>query len=455
MATEEVVVESAGAGVDRHAVSAPRLALIATGGGGESDAIAVEQHAEDGGLCDAVVAPLLQSRSESLNEVDDEDDDVRVLDHIPTETRPSSSRKRKKKPYSGSSVTETGQPSNSKPDPSLICEVCAVPRTKKDLFRITGCSHACCNDCAATYVASKLRDNVTRIGCPVSGCRGVLEPGYCSSILPPEVFDRWDNALCEALILEAERFYCPFTDCSALLIDEGGAVVRESECPSCRRLFCAQCRVPWHAGLKCREFRALNEGENGSEDIMLLKVAPASFSGKRKCKKEPHSVSLVTGTDQLPNSKPDPSFVCEICIEPRMSSDMFRIRGCSHAYCNECVTKYVTSKLGDNVTRVGCPILGCGGVLELEHCSSILPPEVFDRWGKALCEALILEGERFYCPFRDCSALLMNDGGAAVRESECPNCRRLFCAQCRVPWHAGIECQQFQRLKEGREGGRT
>ncbi|XP_056166711.1 E3 ubiquitin-protein ligase RSL1-like [Syzygium oleosum] len=202
MSTEDVVVVVEGIDVDRHDVPASRFAPITAGGSSKSDAISVEQYTEDG----------------------DDDCDVRVLDSVPAETRFSSSRKRKKKSFSGSSVTETGQPSNSKSDPPFICEVCAVPRTNEVPFRITGCGHACCNDCVTKHVASKLHDNVTRVGCPVLGCGGVLELGHCSSILPPEVFDRWGNALCEALILEAERFYCPFTDCSALLIDEGGAV---------------------------------------------------------------------------------------------------------------------------------------------------------------------------------------------------------------------------------------
>ncbi|KAL3747014.1 hypothetical protein ACJRO7_015886 [Eucalyptus globulus] len=124
------------------------------------------------------------------------EDNVRVLDSLSAGTRSSSSQKRKK-PYSSSLVTEPGQSSNPKPSIPLI--------------------------------------------------------------LPPEVFDRWGNAVCEALILEEDRFYCLFKDCSALLIkDRGGPPVRESECPNCRRLFCAQCR---------------NEGEREREDIMLMKVA--------------------------------------------------------------------------------------------------------------------------------------------------------------------------------------
>ncbi|KAM7280166.1 hypothetical protein ACFE04_007300 [Oxalis oulophora] len=38
---------------------------------------------------------------------------------------------------------------------------------------------------------------------------------------------------------------------AATIIDEGRNVIKESECPYCRRLFCAQCKVPWHAGVQC------------------------------------------------------------------------------------------------------------------------------------------------------------------------------------------------------------
>ena len=52
--------------------------------------------------------------------------------------------------------------------------------------------------------------------------------------------------------------------------------------------------------------------------------------------------------------------------------------------------------------------------------------------------------KKFYCPYKDCSAMLVDDGGELVTASECPNCRRLFCAQCRVSWHASIECRDFK-----------
>ncbi|KAL9677093.1 hypothetical protein QQ045_005320 [Rhodiola kirilowii] len=74
------------------------------------------------------------------------------------------------------------------------------------------------------YVAAKLQDNVPQIGCPFPGCQGTLDPHYCREILPLEVIERWGNIMCESVIRESEKFYCPFKDCSALLINDGGGI---------------------------------------------------------------------------------------------------------------------------------------------------------------------------------------------------------------------------------------
>ncbi|PRQ47103.1 putative transcription factor C2H2 family [Rosa chinensis] len=164
-----------------------------------------------------------------------------------------------------------GEASNSKKDP--VCEICVEDKSANELFGIQNCCHSYCTVCVVNYVVSKLQENITGISCPVPDCRGSLEPEHCQSILPSEVFDRWLCALCEALVLESEKFYCPFKDCSAMLIDDGKEVVRESECPNCRRLFCAQCKVSWHAGFDCAEFQNLNKDERENEDILLRNLA--------------------------------------------------------------------------------------------------------------------------------------------------------------------------------------
>ncbi|GFP82137.1 probable E3 ubiquitin-protein ligase rnf217 [Phtheirospermum japonicum] len=160
---------------------------------------------------------------------------------------------------------------------TFLCEICTDEKPKDEIFGVLGCRHSYCSECMEKYVASKLQDNVIAIGCPVSGCKGFLEPQHCISILPKQVFDRWGDALCETVILATQKFYCPFKDCSALLVDDKNEVIAESECPDCNRLFCAQCKVPWHSGIDCAEFRKLNKDERSSEDIMLMNLA----KGKR------------------------------------------------------------------------------------------------------------------------------------------------------------------------------
>ncbi|TMW81826.1 hypothetical protein EJD97_007717 [Solanum chilense] len=157
----------------------------------------------------------------------------------------------------------------------FTCDICVDEKCVSEVFRIMGCSHSYCKECMAKYVGVKLQENSCRILCPVSGCKGQLEPYNCRSILPKEVFDRWGDVLCEAMIMGSERFYCPFKDCSALLIDENGkdSVVIQSECPECRRLFCAKCKVAWHSGIVCAEFQKLNKDEREREDLQLMQLA--------------------------------------------------------------------------------------------------------------------------------------------------------------------------------------
>ncbi|XP_057432739.1 probable E3 ubiquitin-protein ligase ARI9 [Lotus japonicus] len=185
-------------------------------------------------------------------------DDVKDLSVKPPNT--PSNKRRKKKECSNDA-------------PPFTCEICTDTKTMKDSFSITGCSHTYCSNCVVMYVRTKLEDNVTNIQCPVSGCLGLLEAEDCRRILPAEVFDRWLKAVSEAMIPESEKFYCPFPDCSALLIIDGKEVVGESECTNCKRFFCVQCKVPMHGEVTCEEFQKLGEDEREMEDLMLMELA--------------------------------------------------------------------------------------------------------------------------------------------------------------------------------------
>lgn len=137
-------------------------------------------------------------------------------------------------------------------------------------------------------------------------------------------------------------------------------------------------------------------------------------------------------------------------MDERDSSHIFTNNICSHFFCYECITSYITSQLQQNKKIVTCPEIKCKASLNSNTLRSIIPKDVVTKWDEALCKSLIHESQIVYCPFKDCSALLVNDSQQNICATECPECNRLFCAQCNVPWHSGFSCKQF-----GKKRGKT
>uniref|UniRef100_A0A453DAR1 RBR-type E3 ubiquitin transferase n=1 Tax=Aegilops tauschii subsp. strangulata TaxID=200361 RepID=A0A453DAR1_AEGTS len=198
-----------------------------------------------------------------------------------------------------SSSSCSGQPSSSSAtataSPALVfCKICMDAVPESDAHRASrGCAHAFCSACLAGYIGAKIQDRIADVKCPEERCTGVLDPALCQGMLPREVFERWGAALCESMMLGAKRTYCPFKDCSAMMVaDDDGGDVTQSECQVCRRLFCARCAVPWHAGADCAAYRKLGRGDRGKEDMLLLETAK-----QKKWKRCPKCEFFVEKTD--------------------------------------------------------------------------------------------------------------------------------------------------------------
>ncbi|KAL1207299.1 E3 ubiquitin-protein ligase RSL1 [Cardamine amara subsp. amara] len=123
--------------------------------------------------------------------------------------------------------------------------------------------------------------------------------------------------------------------------------------------------------------------------------------------------------------------LCMICMNEKPSSEIFRgTTNCTHSYCIDCTVRYVATKIKENAARIKCPDVECTRFIEPYTCRDLIPKDVFERWEKILCESLISSWDKSYCPFKDCSAMMVNDGSgddAKVTQTECPSCHRLFC----------------------------
>ncbi|PKI67020.1 hypothetical protein CRG98_012558 [Punica granatum] len=188
-----------------------------------------------------------------------------------------------------------------------------------------------------------------------------------------------------------------------------------------------------------RECRNKRKAEESSWELHTLKRGKDGLQTAGQ-----QSTKLTDGSTD--SRGPSDSF-CRICMEEKEADEMFIVStACSHSFCSICIIKHVSNKIKENLETVCCPGNGCKNVVEIDSCGRILPSEVLSHWEKLLCEATIPEHQKYYCPFRDCSVMLVNDTEELIRRSECPYCHRMFCTQCRMPWHEGGECNRLRKL---------
>ncbi|KAM7279661.1 hypothetical protein ACFE04_006795 [Oxalis oulophora] len=159
------------------------------------------------------------------------------------------------------------------------------------------------------------------------------------------------------------------------------------------------------------------------------------------------ATSKITHTqDQGLAQQQQIEFTCEICIEPASMTRKFHNKNlCSHPFCVDCIAKYVEVKILDNSGQIACPGLNCQHNLDAVSTMSWMAKPLFSKWCDLLCEDSVLGLDRSYCPNRECMALVVNEcGDGNVKKTKCPNCKELFCFNCKKEWHAGFTCEESE-----------
>eukprot|EP00955_Chlamydomonas_euryale_P101849 365377-Chlamydomonas_euryale.AAC.24 len=170
----------------------------------------------------------------------------------------------------------------------------------------------------------------------------------------------------------------------------------------------------------------------------------------------------------------EPGALCSICFNYHADNDMISAGsdaagssstrpGCGHAFCSTCMRRYMFSCIDNNKHRVQCPSDGCKHAVSCEdvlrfweacsaacggqtsHTSTAQQPKSaciwhdefrLQRYMQLDVESAIHPSERVYCPFKDCSALLLRPECKAEGPTLCPECERTLCAKCHITgWH--------------------
>lgn len=186
--------------------------------------------------------------------------------------------------------------------PSETCVICLEDTDVSRIFPVDGCQHRYCFSCMKQHVEVKLLQGITP-KCPHDGCKYELLVDNCQKFLTQKLTETMRQRKLEASIPVAEKIYCPYPRCSALMsksevLEYSKNLIGQSEhsgpkkCIKCHDLFCFNCKVPWHSGMTCYTYKRMNPNPP-AEDLKLKSLASQSLW--RQCVKCNHMIELAEG----------------------------------------------------------------------------------------------------------------------------------------------------------------
>ncbi|KAL6276033.1 hypothetical protein ACE6H2_019634 [Prunus campanulata] len=202
------------------------------------------------------------------------------------------------------SQSQTNQPAQSTTCKNVneTCVICLEDTDVIQMFSVGGCLHQYCFSCMKQHVEVKLLHGMIP-RCPHEGCKSDLSVDSCAKFLTPKLVETMRQRIKEASIPAAEKVYCPYPRCSALiskreLLEHSKKTLRDVElsgirkCMKCNCLFCINCKVPWHKNRTCSDYKKLNPYPP-EEDTKLKSLASRNLW--RQCVKCNHMIELAEG----------------------------------------------------------------------------------------------------------------------------------------------------------------
>jgi hypothetical protein len=199
-----------------------------------------------------------------------------------------------------------------------------------------------------------------------------------------------------------------------------------------------------------------------------LRQSKESLKGKGKVNVDAHfhQPQFEHGLGNLPVMAP--KVECGICFEQvsfsfkarqasssrasAQSLEGFRLTPCRHPFCVDCLTQFIRTAVNERTATfpLACPQPACKSIISPDHddvFELVSEQDICTRFMQLHVEAT---KDNMYCPNKKCSELLLMDDADKQHPDFpaciCPRCNLCVCFDCKVRWHKGFSCAQYQAL---------
>lgn len=210
------------------------------------------------------------------------------------------------------------------------CDVCFLSVLGSKCVQHQPCGHTHCHDCLCSYLVSKIRGGeVTKLECPSSGCTTIIHPLTVKSLVPIDLFNRYEKLLLQkTLDAMGDIVYCPRLFCCCTVVKEEDSNM--AFCPKCKFAFCVVCKRAWHGVSPCRVL---------PEDMDMLKSTYEALDdeGRRGMEAQYGKANLDRAFEEHDSRKwiQGNSRSC-----PNCRANIEKTYGCNKMTCSSCHTHF-------------------------------------------------------------------------------------------------------------------
>ncbi|KAJ4849535.1 hypothetical protein Tsubulata_034091, partial [Turnera subulata] len=154
--------------------------------------------------------------------------------------------------------------------------------------------HSACSayPCTLKFIFAA-RPEQAALAAPGSSVKTGLDSFSCRLLVTREQIVKWCDLMCRSALSGVDSCYCPFPNCSGLVLNDCRDKLKKTNCPYCNRTFCFQCGVPWHVRNRCSESGNLRD----RNDILVGELIERKMW--TRCYHCGHSVERVGGCGSI------------------------------------------------------------------------------------------------------------------------------------------------------------
>ena len=165
------------------------------------------------------------------------------------------------------------------------CEICLEEFSLLDITNyFLNCNCVLHNTCFDNMVKSAVESNNLPIKCP--NCKIPIHPNFIEDSLRnanPQLIDKYEHFSLNNFLMNNNDEYssCPTPGCEYMFFFNPGE--HHFLCPMCNKNYCLNCKVEWHNGMTCQEYKDSRD-VNKLDDKFYQFVKGAKFKMCPRCK---------------------------------------------------------------------------------------------------------------------------------------------------------------------------